>query len=110
MVHPDKCEHPNAADAFDHVKKAHTTLANPSERSIIDAAREERNGREGFEEWLIEERQKATWRKLQGEPLDGDEELLNGPKVEEKEGRGVGPANYCSPRHMIPCVALHVIG
>jgi len=89
MVHPDKCDHPHAADAFDLVKKAHTCLADPSERSIIDGAREERTHREGFNEWLAEERQKAAWRKLQGEPLPGDDDLVNGPEqAEEQEGRG----------------------
>ena len=89
MVHPYKCDHPQAAEAFDLVKKAHTKLGDPSERSVIDGAREERTHREGFNEWLAEERQKAEWRKLQGEPLPGDDELLNGPKQEEEEeGRG----------------------
>jgi curved DNA-binding protein CbpA len=86
MVHPDKCEHARAAEAFDVVKKAHTSLSDPSERSIIDGKREERSAREGFQEWLAEERKRAEWRKIQGVPEPGDDDLLNGPKIEADDG------------------------
>ena len=85
MVHPDKCEHPNAADAFDVVKKAHQSLLDPTQRAAIDATREEKKKMEGFDEWLAGERERAEWRRLQGTPLPTDDEILNGPKPPEDE-------------------------
>ena len=78
MVHPDKCDHPEAARAFDLAKRAHATLADPAKRAAVDDAREARDAKEGFDEWLAEERKKAEWRALQGTPAEGDEELLRG--------------------------------
>ena len=83
LVHPDKCEHPNAAAAFDVVKKAHQSLLDPTERAAMDAAREEKKKMEGFDEWLAGERERAEWRRLQGTPLPTDDEILNGPKPPE---------------------------
>ena len=89
LVHPDKCEHPNAAAAFDVVKKAHQSLLDPTERAAMDAVREEKKKMEGFDEWLAGERERAEWRRLQGTPLPTDDEILNGPKPPEDEaGRG----------------------
>ena len=39
MVHPDKCDHPEAARAFDLAKRAHATLADAAKRAAIDDAR-----------------------------------------------------------------------
>ena len=78
MVHPDKCDHPEAARAFDLAKRAHATLADAAKRAAIDDAREARDAREGFDEWLAEERKKAEWRALQGTPAEGDEAILRG--------------------------------
>ena len=85
LVHPDKCEHPNAAAAFDVVKKAHQSLLDPTERAAMDAVREEKKKMEGFDEWLAGERERAEWRRLQGTPLPTDDEILNGPKPPEDE-------------------------
>jgi curved DNA-binding protein CbpA len=83
-VHPDKCAHPDAAGAFDAVKKAHETLCDPVARSKVDAAREERAARAGFDSWLKQEQAKARWRATRGEAAPGDEALLRGA-VDENE-------------------------
>ena len=80
MVHPDKCNHEDAKDAFDAIKKAHAALSDETQRAEVDAKRNEAKDREEFEKWLGEERQKAAWRRLKGNPLPGDDELLDGSK------------------------------
>lgn len=82
MVHPDKCSHEDAKEAFDAIKKAHTALSDDDERAKIDAKRNEANEREEFEKWLEGEREKAAWRRMKGTPLPGDDELLDGAKDE----------------------------
>ena len=80
MVHPDKCAHEDAKDAFDAIKKAHSALSDPTQRAVVDAKRNEANEREEFEQWLAGEREKAAWRRMKGTPLPGDDELLDGAK------------------------------
>jgi len=80
MVHPDKCNHEDAKDAFDAIKKAHAVLSDEAQRAEVDAKRNDAKDREEFERWLGEERQKAAWRRLKGNPLPGDDELLDGSK------------------------------
>ena len=92
MVHPDKCDHPEAARAFDLAKRAHATLADPANRAAVDDAREARDAKEGFDEWLAEERKKAQWRALQGTPAEGDEELLRGLGANGADGGNDGDA------------------
>jgi hypothetical protein len=62
------------------VKKAHETLCDPVARSKVDAAREERAARAGFDSWLKQEQAKAAgwWRATRGEAAPGDEALLRG--------------------------------
>jgi len=86
-VHPDKCAHPDAAGAFDAVKKAHEQLCDPAARSRVDAAREERAARAGFDSWLEQERARARWRATRGEAAPGDEAILRGGEGPE-ETRG----------------------
>ena len=83
-VHPDKCAHPDAAAAFDAVKKAHETLCDPAARSKVDAAREERSARAEFDSWLKQEQAKARWRATRGEAAPGDEALLRGAVTENE--------------------------
>jgi len=87
MVHPDKCSHVDARDAFDAIKKAHTALADETQRKAIDAKRNEANEREEFEAWLASEREAAAWRRLKGNPLPGDDELLDGPGTVDVDKR-----------------------
>lgn len=35
MIHPDKCHHPRAKEAFGAIAKAQTTLLDPDERGYI---------------------------------------------------------------------------
>ena len=77
-VHPDKCAHPDAAGAFDAVKKAHEQLCDPAARSRVDVAREERAARARFDSWLEQERARARWRATRGEAAPGDEAILRG--------------------------------
>ena len=86
-MHPDKCAHPDAAGAFDAVKKAHEQLCDPAARSRVDAAREERAARAGFDSWLEQERARARWRATRGEAAPGDEAILRGGDGPE-EARG----------------------
>jgi len=79
MVHPDKCSHADARSAFDAIKKAHNALSDEYQRKEIDAKRNEADERKEFETWLAGERQAAAWRRLKGNPLPGDDELLDGP-------------------------------
>ena len=109
MVHPDKCDHPRAAEAFDAVKKAHVTLTDPSQRAVVDASRANRKDREGFEAWLAEERRQAQWRKIQGNPLPGDDELLNGPRQAEGDKAEGGREEWMTslPAQMRPKAGGH---
>ena len=78
IIHPDKCEEPCAANAFDAVKKAYETLKDEAQRRVLDEKRKGELDREEFDAWLKSEREKAVWRKSRGESLPGDEEILSG--------------------------------
>lgn len=89
LVHPDKCDHPGAADAFQALAAARDALSDPQKRAAVDEGILEEQWREEYEADLAFRRQQAEWRRIRGESLPEDEELLRpgGPGG----GEGGGP-------------------
>lgn len=85
LVHPDKCTHPQAHQAFTALNQAFKDLQDPTKRSIIEQKIEEKETREEFEAELKAKREAAQWRKLRGESLPGDDALLDTPKVLKRD-------------------------
>ncbi|KAL3698923.1 hypothetical protein R1sor_016945 [Riccia sorocarpa] len=85
LVHPDKCEHPQAHEAFMVLNNAFKDLQDPSKRSIINQKLDDKQAREEYEADLKARREAAQWRKLRGEEAEpGDAELLTGEMKEPK--------------------------
>ncbi|KAJ4808083.1 DNAJ heat shock N-terminal domain-containing protein-like [Rhynchospora pubera] len=82
LVHPDKCPHPQAQQAFVILNKAFKDLQDPNKRGAIDDKLKAKEEQERFEVELKAMREAAQWRKIQGISMEGDEELLAGPKEE----------------------------
>ncbi|RLN23862.1 uncharacterized protein C2845_PM07G11560 [Panicum miliaceum] len=80
LVHPDKCPHPSAQEAFVKLNNAFKDLQDPDKRGAIDEKIKKKEEMERFEIELKAMREAAEWRRLQGISLAGDEELLAGPK------------------------------
>jgi curved DNA-binding protein CbpA len=79
LVHPDKCGHARAAEAFAAVVKAKDELSDASARAALDSRRGEAALRAEFVAELAGRVQAAQWRRTRGlAPLPGDEELLDG--------------------------------
>ncbi|CAI5982435.1 unnamed protein product [Closterium sp. NIES-65] len=85
LVHPDKCSHPRAQEAFLRLNDAVNRLKDPSKRSVVDAEIAAREERKEMEAELRALREAAEWRKLRGEALPGDDELLGTAKREGME-------------------------
>lgn len=81
LVHPDKCTHPQAHEAFTALNQAFKDLQDPTKRTKIDQQIQEKETREEFEAELKAKREAAEWRKIRGESLPGDDALLETPKV-----------------------------
>jgi hypothetical protein len=78
LIHPDKCAHPQAADAFALLSSAKNVLAEPGARATLDAARAERALRAEFEADMRGRLEAAQWRRARGlAPSPGDDELLS---------------------------------
>ncbi|TVU33862.1 hypothetical protein EJB05_15675, partial [Eragrostis curvula] len=84
LVHPDKCPHPSAQEAFVKLNNAFKDLQDPDKRGAIDDKIKKKEEMEQFEIELKAMREAAEWRRLQGVSLEGDEELLAGPKQPPK--------------------------
>ncbi|KAF8670788.1 hypothetical protein HU200_050459 [Digitaria exilis] len=80
LVHPDKCPHPSAQEAFVKLNNAFKDLQDPDKRGAIDEKIKKKEEMEQFEIEHKAMREAAEWRRLQGISLEGDEELLAGPK------------------------------
>ncbi|KAM0902912.1 hypothetical protein ACQ4PT_018980 [Festuca glaucescens] len=83
LVHPDKCPHPSAQEAFVKLNNAFKDLQDPQKRGAIDEKIKKKEEMEQFEVELKALREAAEWRRLQGISLEGDEELLAAPKQPE---------------------------
>lgn len=76
MVHPDKCSHPQANQAFIIMNKAFKELQDPVKRKAMDDKIKLKEEQEAFKAELKAMREAAQWRRLQGISMEGDDELL----------------------------------
>jgi len=77
LVHPDKCAHPRAGDAFAALVKAKDLLGDATQRAALDERREDAQLRAQFQAELAGRLQAAQWRSARGlAQLPGDQELL----------------------------------
>lgn len=87
LVHPDKCPHPSAQEAFVKLNNAFKDLQNPDKRCAIDDKIKKKEDMQQFEIELKALREAAEWRRLQGVSLEGDDILLAGPKLPQAPKR-----------------------
>ncbi|KAE8693516.1 DNAJ heat shock N-terminal domain-containing protein isoform 2 [Hibiscus syriacus] len=76
LVHPDKCPHPQAHQAFIILNKAFKDLQDPDKRKALDDKIKLKEEQEKFKAELRAMREAAQWRRLQGISMEGDDELL----------------------------------
>ncbi|KGN44664.2 uncharacterized protein LOC101213388 [Cucumis sativus] len=76
LVHPDKCSHPHANQAFIRLNNAFKELQDPDKRKALDDKIKFKEEQEQFKVELRGMREAAKWRKSQGISMEGDEELL----------------------------------
>ncbi|XAR55632.1 hypothetical protein NMG60_11035763 [Bertholletia excelsa] len=76
MVHPDKCPHPEAHQAFIKLNKAFKDLQDPDKRKALDDKIKAKEEQEEFKAELKAMREAAQWRRLQGISMEGDDLLL----------------------------------
>ncbi|KAK9271165.1 hypothetical protein L1049_026754 [Liquidambar formosana] len=76
MVHPDKCSHPQAHQAFIILNKAFKDLQDPDKRKALDDKIKLKEEEEELKAELKVMREAAQWRRLQGISMEGDDELL----------------------------------
>ncbi|XP_024979518.1 uncharacterized protein LOC112516609 [Cynara cardunculus var. scolymus] len=87
MVHPDKCPHPEAHQAFIKLNKAFKDLQDPVKRKAMDDKIDEKEEKERFKLELKAMREAAQWRRLQGISMEGDDALLADMDVKEERRR-----------------------
>ncbi|GKB85214.1 hypothetical protein Tco_0957486, partial [Tanacetum coccineum] len=87
MVHPDKCTHPEAHQAFIKLNKAFKDLQDPVKKKAMDDKIDEKEEKERFKLELKAMREAAQWRRLQGIAMEGDDELLAEMDVKEERKR-----------------------
>ncbi|XP_040998630.1 uncharacterized protein LOC121244568 [Juglans microcarpa x Juglans regia] len=76
LVHPDKCPHPQAHQAFIKLNKAFKELQDPDKRKAMNEKIKLKEEQEAFKAELKVMREAAQWRRLQGISIEGDDELL----------------------------------
>ncbi|XP_027158436.1 uncharacterized protein LOC113760061 [Coffea eugenioides] len=76
MVHPDKCSHPQAHQAFVKLNKAFKDLQDPDKRKALDEKIKLKEEQEEFKAELKAMKEAAHWRRLQGISMEGDDILL----------------------------------
>ncbi|KAL5700756.1 hypothetical protein ACHQM5_026164 [Ranunculus cassubicifolius] len=84
MVHPDKCSHPQAHQAFVILNKAFKEIQDPDKRKEMDDKIKLKEEQEQFKAELKAMREAAQWRRLQGISMEGDDELLLEVKLPPK--------------------------
>ncbi|KAJ4844406.1 hypothetical protein Tsubulata_050843 [Turnera subulata] len=87
LVHPDKCSHPQAHQAFIKLNKAFKDLQDPEKRKVLDEKIKLKEEQEAFKVELKAMREAAQWRRLQGISMEGDDELLAATEVKEAPKR-----------------------
>ncbi|KAL0645702.1 hypothetical protein Bca4012_043993 [Brassica carinata] len=95
LVHPDKCSHPQAQEAFVLLNKAFKELQDPEkvelvcvylidyvlQRKAMDDKIKLKEEQEAFKAELRSMQEAAQWRRSQGISMEGDEELLAATEV-----------------------------
>ncbi|GMH21798.1 hypothetical protein Nepgr_023640 [Nepenthes gracilis] len=76
MVHPDKCSHPQAHQAFIKLNKAFKDLQDPDKRNALDEKIKKKEEEEEMKAELQSMREAAKWRQSQGISMEGDDILL----------------------------------
>ncbi|KAG5224673.1 DNAJ heat shock N-terminal domain-containing family protein [Salix suchowensis] len=76
LVHPDKCSHPQAHQAFVKLNKAFKDLQDPEKRKLLDDEIKRKEEQEELKVELRAMREAAQWRRMQGISMEGDDELL----------------------------------
>ncbi|OIT06940.1 PREDICTED: uncharacterized protein LOC109215170 [Nicotiana attenuata] len=76
MVHPDKCSHPEAHQAFIKLNKAFKDLQDPDKRKVLDDKIKHKEEQEELKADLQAMREAALWRRVQGISMEGDDLLL----------------------------------
>ncbi|XP_074279551.1 uncharacterized protein LOC141604894 [Silene latifolia] len=76
MVHPDKCPHPQAHQAFIKLNKAFKDLQDPDKRKALDDSIKKKEEEEEMKVELRSMREAALWRRSQGLSMEGDDVLL----------------------------------
>ncbi|XP_010256386.1 PREDICTED: uncharacterized protein LOC104596792 [Nelumbo nucifera] len=84
MVHPDKCSHPQAQQAFVILNRAFKDLQDPEKRKAMDEKIRLKEEQEELMAELKVQREAAQWRRLQGISMRGDDELLEEVKLPQK--------------------------
>ncbi|KAK7357106.1 hypothetical protein VNO80_16389 [Phaseolus coccineus] len=87
LVHPDKCSHPQAHQAFIKLNKAFKELQDPEKRKAMDEKIKLKQEQEEFKAQLKTMREAALWRRSQGISMEGDEELLAQTEVKVEPQR-----------------------
>ncbi|KAB1220665.1 hypothetical protein CJ030_MR3G009385 [Morella rubra] len=87
LVHPDKCPHPQAHQAFIKLNKAFKELQDPDKRKVLDEKIKLKEEQEKFKAELKVMREAAQWRRLQGISMEGDDELLADMDIKEEPKR-----------------------
>ncbi|GAB4861432.1 hypothetical protein Ancab_040068 [Ancistrocladus abbreviatus] len=76
MVHPDKCSHPQAHQAFIKLNKAFKDVQDPDKRKALDEKIKKKEEEEEMKVELQSMREAAQWRRSQGISMEGDDILL----------------------------------
>ncbi|XP_074557605.1 uncharacterized protein LOC141813536 [Curcuma longa] len=85
LVHPDKCTHPQAHQAFVLLTQAFKDLQDPDKRKSLDDNIKQREEEEEMKLELRALLEAAEWRKSQGISMVGDDELLAMPMAPIKQ-------------------------
>ncbi|XP_061366608.1 uncharacterized protein LOC133309797 [Gastrolobium bilobum] len=87
LVHPDKCSHPQANQAFIKLNKAFKELQDPEKRKEMDEKIKLKQEQEELKAELKAMREAALWRRSQGISMEGDDVLLAETEVKEEPKR-----------------------
>ncbi|KAK4280176.1 hypothetical protein QN277_011834 [Acacia crassicarpa] len=87
LVHPDKCSHPLAHQAFIKINKAFKELQDPEKRKAMDDKIKLKQEQEDLKAEFKAMREAALWRRSQGISMEGDDVLLAETEVKEEPKR-----------------------
>ncbi|GAB4822070.1 hypothetical protein N2152v2_009116 [Parachlorella kessleri] len=83
LIHPDKCDHPQAHDAFQAVARAAKELQDSGLRKLVDDRRQEKALRAEFEKEQAAAERQRQWRVMRGQATAED---LAGPSQQQFGG------------------------